>query len=423
MTTELPPASPSLAQSRAWFARAAEVIPGGQYGHTAPAAGLPGVFPYFSEEAYGCRFRDVDGHEYLDFMCGYGPIVLGHAHPEVEEAAERERARGRVHNQPSRIMVELAELLTERIDCADWAVFAKNGSDVTTWALQVAREATGRKKVFLLEGAYHGVDAWCTPGYGGLIEEDRRHVHRYRWNDLESLEALFREHGDEVAAVFTTPYHHPGFAPSVWPAEGFLPGMQALCERYGAVLVLDDIRVGFRLDARGSHRVVGFEPDLACYCKAIANGYPLAAAVGRDSLRSAAGRVFLTGSYWNNPESMAAALATLRILERDRVPDRIRAMGERLGAGLEAAARRHGRTLRMTGPPSAPYPWLEGDDDLRELQRFCAAAVRRGAFFHPHHNWFLSAAHDEASIDAAVAVAEEAFAACAAGEGGDSDGR
>ncbi len=396
-----------LSESRSLFERALRVVPGGVYGHTSPAAGLPGIFPYFADSAQGCRFKDVDGNEYLDFMCGFGPIVLGYRHPEVEEAAAAAKARGNLFNMPSRGFVELAELLVDRVDFADWAVFAKNGSDVTTWALQVAREATGRKKVLMLKGAYHGVDAWCAPGYGGIIEEDRMHIHRFEWNDPDSLYGMMDALSDQVAAVFVTPYHHPSFAPSQMPEDGFLRKVQMACNQRGSVMILDDIRVGFRLHAGGSHHCFGFEPDIACYCKAIANGFPISAAVGRDSLKTAAAKVFLTGSYWNNADAMAAAATCLRIIDRDAVPARIEAAGNRLCRGLTEVAGKHGYDLRCSGPRAAPYPYFYGDQNLRLMQEFCGRAVRKGAFFHPHHNWFLSAAHDDNSIEEAIGIAND----------------
>ncbi|MEM0965619.1 MAG: aminotransferase class III-fold pyridoxal phosphate-dependent enzyme [Verrucomicrobiota bacterium] len=396
-----------LAESRSLFERAVRVVPGGVYGHTSPAAGLPGVFPYFAESAEGCRFTDVDGNVYLDFMCGFGPIVLGYHHPEVEEAASEAKSKGNLYNQPSRGFVELAELLVDRVDFADWAVFGKNGSDVTTWALQVAREATGRKKILMLKGAYHGVDAWCAPGFGGIIEEDRQHIHRFTWNDLGSFRGMLNAFSGQVAAIFVTPYHHPSFAPSEMPEDGFLLEVQKECNRQGVVLVLDDIRTGFRLHTGGSHQRFGFQPDIACYCKALGNGFPISAAVGRDSLKSAAAKVFLTGSYWNNADAMAAARTCLMVIERDDIPEKIERVGDRLCRGLSDAASRFGYSLRCTGPRAAPYPFFEDDRDLRKIQDFCTRAVRKGAFFHPHHNWFLSAAHDDESVDEAISIASE----------------
>tara|TARA_R100000027_G_scaffold37442_1_gene27528 strand:- start:1848 stop:3098 length:1251 start_codon:yes stop_codon:yes gene_type:complete len=403
-----------LSESRTLFERALQVVPGGVYGHTSPAAGLPGVFPYFAESAEGCRFTDVDGNQYLDFMCGFGPIVLGYRNPEVEAAAAAAKEKGNLYNMPSRGFVELAERIVERVDFADWAVFAKNGSDVTTWALQVAREATGRKKVLQLKGAYHGVDAWCAPGFGGIIEEDRVHIHRFEWNKIDSLIGMLDSLKDQVAAVFVTPYHHPTFSPSEMPVDGFLTKVQSECNRRGIVMILDDIRAGFRLHSGGSHRCFDFEPDIACYCKAIGNGFPISAAVGRDSLKTAAAKVFLTGSYWNNADAMAAAATCIDILERDQIPARIESMGNRLCRGLTEAAASHGYRMICSGPRAAPYPFFDDDRNLRKIQEFCGKAIRKGAFFHPHHNWFLSAAHDEPAIDEAVAIADECLAEMAA---------
>lgn len=396
-------------QSLDWFRRAAAVIPGGIYGHTSPVAGLPDAFPYFAEDAEGCRYRDVDGNVYLDYMCGYGPIILGYHRPEVEAAAAAQRAKGAVFNHPTPVMVELAEALVNRVDFADWAVFAKNGSDVTTWAVQVARQETGRRKVLRIEGSYHGVDAWCTPGHGGILAEDRVHVDAFRWNDLDGFARLVSIHDGDVAAVIVTPYHHPSFAPSVLPDPGFLEGIEQRCRREGIVLILDDIRTGFRLHSGGSHRRFGFTPDIACYCKALGNGWPISAAVGSDGLKEAAGKVFLTGSYWNNGEAMAAALTTIRLIEEEAVPDRLEVLGQRLAGGLATAGRRAGHDFRLTGPAAAPYPFFGDDEDLRKVQAFCGLAVERGVFFHPHHNWFLGAGHDEAVIDETIAIAGTCF--------------
>ncbi len=160
-------------KSNELFARAAKVIPGGIYGHASPAISLPGASPYYAARAEGCRYWDVDGNEFIDFMCGYGPIILGYNHPEVEEAAARQARDGNCFNHPTPLMVELAERLVSLVDFASWSVFGKNGADMTTWCTQVAREHTGAKKILKVAGAYHGSHPWCSPGHGGWIEEDR----------------------------------------------------------------------------------------------------------------------------------------------------------------------------------------------------------------------------------------------------------
>jgi glutamate-1-semialdehyde 2,1-aminomutase len=397
-------------RSHELFARAAAVIPCGIYGHMSPAATLPGAFPYYADRAQGSRYWDVDGNEYIDYLCGYGPVVLGHQHPEVEAAAARQQANMLCVNHPGPVMVDLAEYLVSMVDFSAWAVFGKNGSDMTTWALQVAREYTGRRKILKVTEAYHGSDPWCTPGHAGLLDEDRAHIHDFDWNDLDSFERLLRQFRNDIAGVIMTPFHHPAFKPSEMPAPGFWSAVETACRREGIVLILDDIRAGFRLDLRGSHKVFGFEPDLSCFCKALANGHPLAAAVGRKELRVAASKVFLTGSYWNSPPAMAAAFACLQILKRENIPATLRETGELLMNGLVESGNRHGYAMRASGPAAVPFLSFVDDPSTRRRQRFCAEVTRRGAFFHPHHNWFISAALTPADIAATLTMADAAFA-------------
>ena len=401
--------SRSFSRSLALFERAARVIPGGMYGHTHPAAVLPMASPYYATRGEGCRYWDADGNGYIDFLCAYGPMVLGYHHPEVEAAAEAQRARGDCFNHPTPVAVELAERLVALVDFAAWAVFGKNGSDMTTWSLQVAREHTGRKKILRAHGSYHGSHAWCTPGHGGLIEEDHAHIHGFTWNDLEDFERLLKQHRGQVAGVMVTPFHHPAFGDSVLPAPGFLQGVEAACRREGVVLILDDVRGGFRLHQGGSHRRFGFEPDLICFSKALGNGYPISAALGRQELQRAAGRVFLTGSFWNNAVPQAAALACLDVLAREDVPAKLAATGRQLREGMERLSAKHGVPIRYTGPDAMPFMSFAEETNFYRSQTFCKEAIRRGAFFHPHHNWFLSAAHTPADIDETLAIADAAF--------------
>lgn len=409
---------PMFRKSMALFERARRVIPAGIYGHITPAQLVPTEFPYYAARAEGCRYWDADERGYLDFLCSYGPIVLGHQHPEIEEAAERQRREGDCFNHPTALMVELAERLVGLIDFADWCVFGKNGSDMTTWAVQVAREFTGRKKVLRARQSYHGSHAWCTPGHGGLIEEDRMHVHDFVWNDLGSVEDLVKHHRDQIAALIATPFLHPSFGDSVLPAEGFLQSLQAICRKHGIVFVLDDIRAGFRLHLGGSHRYFGFEPDITCFSKALGNGYPISAALGRGKLRVAASRVFLTGSFWHSAVPMAAALACLQILERENAIAKMLKLGKLLLDGLQERAIRHGLQVCGSGPSSLPLMRFSNETNLFRQQRFCAETVRRGVFFHPHHNWFMSASMSEADIEQALATADEAFAVVRAEFGG-----
>jgi glutamate-1-semialdehyde 2,1-aminomutase len=400
---------PPRAVDRALRDRAAKVIPGGMWGHM-NAARLPAAFPQFYSRAGGCRLWDVDGNEYIDFMCSYGPMVLGYRDPDVERAAAAQAQAGDVFNGPSERLVELAELMVGTVAHADWAMFAKNGTDATTACVTIARAATGRRKILVAEGSYHGAVPWCTPSLAGVTAEDRAHILHYRYNDLESLEAAVAEAGEDLAAVLVTAFRHDVRRDQEWPAPEFAAGMRALCDRTGAALVLDDVRAGFRIDLRGSWEPLGVRPDLAAFSKAIANGYALAAVTGTDRFRAAAQQVFVTGSFWCSAVAMAAALATIAKLRDTGAIGHMAAMGERLRRGLDEQARRHGLGLRQTGPAQMPQILFEDDPDFAKGNLFTSEALRRGVFLHPWHNMFLSAAHGPADIDRALEATDAAMA-------------
>jgi glutamate-1-semialdehyde 2,1-aminomutase len=400
--------------SEALLTRAERVVPGGIYGHTAPSLLVPGQYPYFFVRARGSHIWDVDGHAYVDLLCSYGPIVLGHNHPAVEEAATRRAKAGRLMNGPGPEWVQLAERLVGLMPFADWAVFAKNGSEVCQWALQVARAATGRATILAVAGTYHGVHPWCTPARAGLTPGDRAHVAHFGWNDLASLDAALAAHDGDVAGIIVTPFRHEAGADQELPAPGFLAGIRERCDRLGAVFVLDDVRAGFRLDLHGSGEAFGVRPDLACHSKALANGHALSAAVGRESLRDAAKRVFFTGTTWTSPVEMAAALACLEELERSDAVALMGARGLALREGMLAQAAAYGLAVRYTGPPAIPF--MTFTDDAGSFARsriFAAACAAGGVYLHPYHNWFVSAALTEGDVAQVLDVTDAAFRAVA----------
>ena len=379
--------------SMALFKRASTVIPGGIYGHASPAATVPGAFPYFAHHAEGGRYWDVDGNSYIDLMCGYGPILLGYNHPEINAVTAEVQARGDCFNHPTEYMVQLAEKLTQTIDRADWAVFGKNGSDMTSWSIRVAREFTGKKRIAKATHAYHGIDPWCVPGFGGIIAEDRALIDAFEWNNIDALTTLVENKGDELAAIMLTPFHHPAFGDSILPSPEFVTAINQFKERHGILLIIDDVRCGFRLHPEGSHKLFGFEADLICFSKALGNGYPISACVGHKALKVAASKCFLTGSFWNAPVPMAAALKTIEIAERDAVAIELERRGTQLVEGMLKLGERYGIPLQASGPPAMPYVRVAEDHSFRKQQALCAAATQNGLYLHPHHNWFLCAAH------------------------------
>jgi glutamate-1-semialdehyde 2,1-aminomutase len=390
--------------------RASTVVPGGMYGHM-DMGPMPDGYPQFMQSGAGARLRDADGNSYLDFMCGWGPVVLGRRHPRVEAAVARQLAEGDCLNGPSPVMVDLAELIVDTVPHADWALLAKNGTDATTLCVTIARAATGRRKVLLARGAYHGAAPWCTPRPAGTLPEDRAHLAYFSYNDVASLRAAVAEAGDDLAAVVVCPVRQDTFREQELADPAFAREVRAVCSAAGAVMVLDDVRCGFRLDVGGSWEPLGVRPDLAAWSKAIANGYALAAVTGTDALRDAATAVFTTGSFWFSAVSMAAAVATIRELRETDALARMAATGRQLRDGLAAQAAAHGLAVRQTGPVQMPLLTFAGDDDFRLARAWTREAVSRGVYLHPWHNWFLSAAHTADDVTEALACTDEAFAA------------
>jgi glutamate-1-semialdehyde 2,1-aminomutase len=398
-------------KSRALFERAAKVIPCGIYGHFSPAPLIPpSDYPFYAESGAGSRFVDVDGNSFIDYMCAYGPMVLGYAHKKVDAAAAKEHKKGSCLSAPAPVMVELAEYLVDLVFGMDWAFFAKNGNDVTTYAVMVARAATGRKKVVAIKGGYHGVAPWTQGlGHHGVLEEDCGHILRIAWNDFDAFASLVEKHPGQIAAFIASPYHHPVYADNQYPAPGYWQKVQKLCNQKGIVLIVDDIRCGFRLNMAGSHVFFGFEPDLVCFCKAIANGYPISALMGKGALLTDAAKVFYTGSYWFSSAPMAAALATLAELKRINGPELMLAFGEKLCKGLAETAKSHGYDLKVSGAPSMPYLRITDDPSQMLHQKWCGLCTSMGAYFTSHHNWFVSTAHNETDLTDTLKIADRAF--------------
>jgi len=390
--------------------RAAAVIPGGMYGHQS-AVPLPPEYPQFMRAGLGARVWDVDGNEYVDLMCSYGPIVLGHRHPAVEAAAAAQAQLADCQNGPGPVMVELAELLVGTVQHADWAMFAKNGTDATTMCCTIARAQTGRSRILVATGAYHGAAPWCTPRPAGVTAEDRANLGYYTFNDLASVTAAAAEAGSDLAAILVSPFKHDaGFDQELVDPE-FARGVRELCTQAGAALILDDVRCGFRLHLGSSWEPIGVLPDLSAWSKAIANGHPLAAVLGSGAFADAAASIFVTGSFWFSATAMSAAIATIGALRAEGAIDAMDRAGTALRAGILDQAAARGIGINYTGPAVMPYLTFEGDHGHELASTFAAATIQAGAYVHPRHNWFVSAAMTDTDIAATLAATDEGFAA------------
>lgn len=388
----------ATAQSEARFARAQKVIPGcAQTFSKGYTQYVQGVAPLFLQRGEGSRVWDVDGNDYIDYVQGLLPNILGYAHPEVNAAAARQYAEGHSFSLPHPLEVELAERLVALIPCAEMVRFGKNGSDATAGAVRAARAVTGRDHVACC--GYHGWQDWyigSTTRHAGVPEAVRALTHPFPYNDLAGLERVLAEHPDGFAAVILEP------ANFVEPQPGYLQGVKDLAHRHGALLIFDEICCGFHFGLGGAQKLYGVTPDLACFGKAMGNGYPISCVVGRAAVMQVFEDIFFSFTFAGEVASMAAALKVLDILEGTDALTRMETQGRRLQDGFNALSREAGLSERFVcaGHPRwsvLRYRTADGADGLLERSLFGQEAVKRGILILATHN--MTAAHDDLTTE------------------------
>lgn len=396
-----------------YFKRAAKVIPSGVYGHLGPAEGcfIPvSKWPFFAERAKGSYFWDVDGNKYIDYMCAYGPNVLGYCDEDVDAAAKAQIDLGNCTTSPGKVMVECAELLVDTVASADWAFFAKNGSDVTTLAVMTARAHTHKKKIIFLKGFYHGDFQWAQKkDYSGILPEEVANNVVVPWFDIPALEKAIADNNGDVAGIIAQPYDHGNFKDNECASKEYWQAVRNVCDKNGMVLIFDDVRTGFRLDLAGSDHYYGIKADLICFCKALANGYNMSALCGGEHMKKTVSGITYTGSYWLSAEPFAACIACINKMKKLDIPTLFRQKGTMLTEGLVAAGRENGFDLVVSGEPALFYLRIANDDSLYLHQEWVAECVSRGVFFTSHHNHFINASLSDEDIKLTIEIADEAF--------------
>jgi glutamate-1-semialdehyde aminotransferase len=394
----------AIAASEALWERARRVIPGGtQTLSKAPSQFVDGVSPKFLQRGRGSHVWDVDGNEYIDYPMALGPILLGYDHPAVTRAVVAQIHEGTTFTLMHPLEVEVAELLVELVPCAERVRFAKNGADATGGAIRAARALTGREHV--IATGYHGYHDWyiaSTERDVGVPVGNRALIHTVPYNDLDALEQALGE--AEMAAVIM---EIPGQDPRV----GYLHDALQAAHRHGALLILDEIVTGFRYALGGAQELFGFVPDLACLGKGMANGYPLAAVVGREPAMRAFEEIFFSMTYGGETVSLAAAKATLETLRQEPVIDHIWARGAELRAGIERLAVTVSFDVELAGnPPRSGLGFRDRDGQDSPLLRglFLQECHKRGVLFGGPI--FTTYSHSEDDVARTLDAIDAAFA-------------
>jgi glutamate-1-semialdehyde aminotransferase len=403
----------NIARSLELFDEAKKFIPGGVLGARKPSDFIEGEYPIFLEYGKGSRLIDVDGNEYIDFLCGYGPIILGYREEEVDEAVIGQiRDKGLCFTLTQPYQNQLARKLSELVPCSEMSIFLKTGSDATTASIRIARAHTGRIKV--MRCGYHGWHDWSIEMKGGIPEKFYEDVHEFRYNNLAQLEELMAKHGDRTAAIIMTPFGHPNHQKMEEPLPGFLEGVREIATRYGAVLIFDEVRTNFRLAMGGAQELYGVTPDLSALGKGMANGYAISVVTGRaEVMMAAASRLFISSTFFPNSDGYIAALKTIEILERDKVLDNIWEKGGRFLKKIQEIINRYDVGAELSGLAPMFYITFRRDEpDTHRARRddFYTQLIRRGIFLHPHHHGYINYRHTEQDLETTAKAIEEAMA-------------
>jgi len=394
--------------------------------------------PLFYSHGKGSHLVDVDGNDYLDFTLSQGPLILGHSHPEVLSRVQEYSSHGQLYAGQHLLEVELAETLQRHIPCAELLRFSLSGSEADHAAIRLARAITGRTKFIKFEGQYHGwfdnvslsISAPSVEALGpreapepiewtaGLTPSVREECLILPWNDLGLVEQTLKKHAGEIAAIITSPAMCNNGC--IGPVEGYLAGLRQLCDQYKIVLIFDEVITGFRLGLGGGQVHFGVTPDLAVFGKAMASGYPISVLAGKREFMQlvADGKVIHAGTMNSGNPSIAAAAATVEILERDNVHERLFRLGQQLMQGLREVSQQAGHPLLVQGFGPMFHtgftPLAEVRDfrdtlsyDKAKFGKFVAGMHDRGVRLIGRGIWYISAAHTEAEIEHAIATAHD----------------
>ena len=417
------------------FKEAVRYIPGGV---NSPARAFKGVGgdPVFLEKAAGSRVYDADGNSYIDYVCSWGPLILGHAHPEVVDVIREVSVQGTSFGAPTALETEMARMVVEAVPSLEMVRMVNSGTEAVMGALRLARGYTGREKILKFAGCYHGhsdsllikagsgVTTLGLPDSPGVTPGTARDTLAAPYNDLEAVTEIFTEQGEEIAAVIVEPV--AGNMGVVPPGAGFLEGLRELCNRYDSLLIFDEVMTGFRVSYGGAQEYYGVTPDLTALGKIIGGGFPVGAYGGKKEIMemvAPAGPVYQAGTLSGNPLAMAVGIKTLQVLSRPGAYEDLEQKAGMLSRGLQERAASYGLTVQLNRVSSMFSLFFSGDkvydfssaaaSDLERFKIYFRTLLENGVYVAPSQfeAGFLSLAHSREDIENTLEAASLAFAA------------
>jgi glutamate-1-semialdehyde aminotransferase len=401
-----------LGKSFAMFEEAQRLVPGGVAGIRRPYNFVPGEYPIFFDHGKGSHVFDVDGNEYIDYLCAYGPIIIGYGEDEIDEEVYGQiKQKGFCFSLTQPIQNKLIQTLTEVVPSCEMAAIVKTGSDATTIAIRVARAYTGKIKI--ARCGYHGWHDWCVEVKGGIPPKLYEDIIEFHYNDLDQLESIVKQYASDLAAIIVTPVGHPLAHEVEMPKPGYLNGIRKLADEYGVVLVFDEIRSGFRCSLGGAQQYFGVTPDLSTIGKAMANGYPISALVGkREFMNVLTDKVFLSSTFFPNSDAQVAAIKTIEILERDHILEAVHEKGTYFGSAVQKIVDESTLPVKFSGAPWMPFITFPKDQTglYKKLRNeFYTKLIRRKVFLQPYHHGYICYRHSQEDLDYTINAIRESL--------------
>lgn len=432
----------NLGKSKDLYERAIRIIPGGA---SSSLRGYPFYTPHpiFIDRGRGSKVYDVEGNEYVDYLCAFGAVILGHCHPKVTESVKQQLEKGTMFGTVCELEIKAAEKIVKMVPSVEMVRFACSGTEATMTTLRIARGYTGKEKIIKFEGHYHGHHDYACISYQpassdcgsricpnkipispGVPEAILQTMIVLPWNDLEVVEKMIKRRGNEIAGIITEPMM--GNGGMIFPQKDYLKGLREIASEHDIVLIFDEVWSGFRIARGGASEYFGIEPDLHTFAKAMANGYPIAAFGGKKEIMSSVGvgKIFHGGTYAANPLSLAATYATLNELDKDERYKEFYKRGYSLTEGLREVAERTGNNIYIPGFAGFYNLFFTDKEDFKDwrdaeqnidnvkYEKWAWEMYKRGVY-HSTPDTFervnLSMAHTEEDIEKTIQAAEEAF--------------
>ena len=400
----------NLEKSNNLYDEAKTLHPGGVLGIRRPYNFVEGEYPIYFKNGNGCKVVDIDNNEFIDMLCAFGPIIIGHREKKIDDAVIKQiQEKGFCFSLTQPVNTTLTKLLIDKIPSCELAIFVKSGSDATTAAVRAARSYTGKNKI--MRCGYHGWHDWCVENSNGVTKNVTNDILEFKYNDLTKVEKIIKNNPNEIAGLIITPIGHALGKNVEMPKDNFLQGIREITKKNNIVLIFDEIRTGFRVDIGGAQKFLNVTPDLSTFGKAMANGYDIAALVGKkDIMNVYKDKAYISSTYFENSLAMVASIETINFLEENKVLKDISDKGKYFENKLKKFLPKFENICEFSGSPWMPFILFSKGIKKKILRKeFYSGLIRRKVFCHPYHHSYICYRHSYKDLDYVADAIEDSL--------------